>query len=82
MGVKVILKSGYIKSLQHRENAIEYAANKVEAQLAVLEDGSTVEAGAGDLIQDDGRLAGVRITLASGYTTELTPGQYREEHTI
>lgn len=38
---KVIVKTGYIKSLEHAANLIDYAGNKLEAQELVLEDGST-----------------------------------------
>lgn len=36
----IIVKSGYIKSPEHAANLIDYAGNKMEAQLLYLEDGS------------------------------------------
>ncbi|WP_101909068.1 MobP3 family relaxase [Marasmitruncus massiliensis] len=79
MPAKIIVKSGYIKNAQHMVNALDYAGNKIEAQLAVLEDGSTVEASADDLIAGEEDLALVRVTLKSGRTINLTSEQYRQK---
>ena len=79
MPAKIIVKSGYIKNVQHMANALDYAGNKIEAQLAVMEDGSTVEASAADLIAGEENLARIRVTLKSGRTINLKPEQYRQK---
>lgn len=79
MPAKIIVKSGYIKNVQHMVNALYYAGNKIEAQLAVMEDGSTMEASSVDMLAENENLARIQVKLANGRTINLTPEQYRKK---
>ena len=79
MPAKIIVKSGYIKNVQHMVNALYYAGNKIEAQIAVMEDGSTVQASSVDMLAENGNLARIQVKLANGRTIHLTPEQYRKK---
>lgn len=78
MPAKLILKSGYITDVEHMVNAINYAGTKIEAQLATLEDGTVLEMGAEDLLEDVSGVAFFQITLKSGRTIKVTPERYKQ----
>lgn len=79
MGTKIIVKSGYIRNQTHQENVLRYAGNKIEAQLAVLEDGSTVELGARDRLEPEEQVSKVQLTLENGWVVSLTPERYQRK---
>lgn len=79
MPAKIIVKSGYIRNIQHMENALYYAGNKIEAQIAVMEDSSTVEAGSVDLLAKEDNYTSVQLTLKNGRMMKLTPQQYQDK---
>lgn len=79
MAAKIIVKSKYIKNVKYKMNVLMYAGSKIEAQLAVLADGSTVEVSELDKITDSSQLSGIQITVSGGKKITLTPEQYREK---
>ncbi len=79
---KIICKSGYITSAQHVLNSLEYAGNKIEAQMILFWDGSTMEA------DEDTRIAltqaqrksvsGIRLTYKDGGSKVITYEAYEK----
>lgn len=78
---KIIVKSGYIKSVTHALNILEYSGNKIAAQAVVFTDGSKMTVDQEDIIHlnkaEQEQVSGIEVTYKDGGSHVITYQQYR-----
>lgn len=78
---KIIVKSGYIKSVVHAMNILEYSGNKIAAQAVVFLDGSKMTVDHEDIIHlnkaEQEQVSGIEIAFKDGGSHVITYPQYR-----
>lgn len=78
---KIIIKSGYIKSVTHALNILEYSGNKIAAQAVVFADGSKMTVDKEDIIRlnkaEQEQVSGIEVTFKDGGSHVITYQQYR-----
>lgn len=78
---KIIIKSGYIKSVTHALNILEYSGNKIAAQTVVFADGSKMTVDKEDIIRlnkaEQEQVSGIEVTFKDGGSHVITYRQYR-----
>lgn len=78
---KIIVKSGYIKSVVHAMNILEYSGNKIAAQAVVFSDGSKMTVDHEDIIHlnkaEQEQVSGIEISFKDGGSHVITYPQYR-----
>lgn len=78
---KIIVKSGYIKSVVHAMNILEYSGNKIAAQAVVFSDGSKMTVDHEDIIHlnkaEQEQVSGIEIAFKDGGSHVITYQQYR-----
>lgn len=78
---KIIVKSGYIKSVVHAMNILEYSGNKIAAQAVVFSDGSKMTVDHEDIIHlnkaEQEQVSGIEIAFKDGGSHVITYPQYR-----
>lgn len=78
---KIIVKTEYIKEVSHLVNYLEYAGNKLEAQVIVYQDGTRQEQAADKLLQLAGLdkpVKGIELRTKDGRQQLLTVDTYRK----